>query len=197
MNRLNSSDPDYPSGADVPGSADAQAAQRCLLYLFGELDAEAAARFEQALQQDAELRERFADQADGIAALGHAAMPQGVEESVRQPRFLLWPAGYAVVAALAASILCLVWWSREAEQPSSLAAQDRLQTQQLADAWLVSYGTVQQASEPAIDEAAGLEELSEVLVQEWQEPTSPPDWMIAAMAGLDAEQRDGTEVSGG
>lgn len=211
---MNSSNPVPP---DDPNSLCDQESQRCLMYLFGELDADAAERFEQSLQHDAELCQRLASQAEIIARLGEAppvtrsrsrqTLDSGAEHAtagdLNPPRRLFaFPAAYAAIAALAASILCLVWWSQTADAPAGLAAEDRLQTQRLADAWLVSYGTVRQPidepaeEEPVVDGSGG-EAVPDELVEDWQETASPPDWMVAALVGLDAQQGNATEVSGG
>lgn len=211
---MNASNPAHP---DDPNSLCDQDSQRCLMYLFGELDADAAERFEQSLEHDAELCRRLASQAEIIARLGEAqpvtrSQSRQTLDSVAGhatagdintgKRLFAMPAAYAAIAALAASILCLVWWSQTADTPAGLAAEDRLQTQRLADAWLVSYGTVRQSiDEPAEEEpaedGAGFEAVSDELAEDWQETASPPDWMVAALVGLDAQQGNGTEVSGG
>ncbi|QEG42937.1 hypothetical protein [Roseimaritima ulvae] len=215
--------PSLPALPDDDDSRCDDDSQRCLLYLFGELDAEAAERFEHSLQHDVELRQRLATEADLIARLGEAPLAEvsgacqrldnAAASSHTKPfRYKPRVTVAAALVALAASVLCLVWWQPAAHQPSGTAAEQRLQTKQLADAWLVSYGTVRQPLHEPVDaelvdpelidtdlaaDVEQLETLPEEATDGWHEPASPPDWMVAALAGLDAQQHDGTEVSGG
>jgi hypothetical protein len=170
---------------------------RCLLYLFGELDADAQSRFERQLASDPKLCETLAEQSCLITAAAVATDDQLAQSTAVQQGATLWTAAaWRSIAALSAVAACIAlviqvvdYSARPADRlalhdPTLLSESELDESVLIAKAWASSQGSTESASidTSMIDDVEPFEDL---LDEQPSDLDATLDWIFVAMASRD------------
>jgi hypothetical protein len=172
----------------------------CLLYLFGELDSDAASRFERQLASNPQLCEVLADQSYLITAAAAVTDDQLAQPTeVRRGTTLLTSATWRSIAALSAVATCIAlviqvvdYSARPADRLASnhdaISSESYLDESVLiAKAWASSQGSAESASDETsvIDD---VEPIDDLLDEQPSDLDATLDWIFVAISSRDERQ---------
>jgi anti-sigma factor RsiW len=172
----------------------------CLLYLFGELDADAKSRFERQLASDPKLCETLAEQSYLITAAAVATDDQLAQSTAVQQGATLWTAAawrsIAALSAVAACIALVIQVVDYSARPADrLALNDAtlLSESELDESVLIAKAWAQSSTESASMDTSmidDVEPLEDLLDEQPSDLDATLDWIFVAMASRDETQTE-------
>ncbi|GEM_PF-5920776 len=202
----------FDDSPSVPNSSDAD---RCLLYLCGDLLGEPLRDFEEQLVVDPQLQNELTQQAAVLAHLGETPiswqtpcdvpiepLATSAESFARQWSMPPWAWGCVGVAATVWLAAWLFW--QTPTSPLPVTQEETMDTPRLAVAWLEARDLVSRSSDEELPDGFAIDSNAspESNPSPWEafagsSATAPPDWMVAALSAMETTEQASTETADG